>query len=324
MTQAAQRQSQNPVSVVRLGRNLAAEIRNVDLSQPLDDATFAVVHQAFLENEVLVFRDQDISSDNMMGFGRRFGPLSIHPFSPTMADTPELIVLDNHRENPPRLTDIWHSDETFRDTPPLGTILRSTITPRVGGDTMFASMSAAYEGLDDRTQRFISGLEAEFDFKPFRTLFGNDEEGRRKLHELEDRWPQLSHPVVRVHPESGRKSIFVNRQFTIGIKGMKPSESGPLLEMLYGLANQPEYQYRLQWQRNTMVMWDNRVVLHYAIHDYYPQRRRMERVTITGDKPFGVDHAYAGPVIGRREIELTEIDTPPSESAAPVRAFKQS
>lgn len=324
MPQAAQRPSQAPISVVRLGRNLAAEIRDIDLSLPLDDATFAAVHQAFLENEVLIFRGQDISSDDMMNFGRRFGPLSIHPFSPTMADTPELIILDNHRDNPPRLTDIWHSDETFRETPPLGTILRSTITPRVGGDTMFASMSAAYEGLDDRTQRFISGLEAEFDFKPFRTLFGNDEEGRRKLHELEDRWPQLCHPVVRVHPESGRKSIFVNRQFTIGIKGMKPSESGPLLEMLYGLANQPEYQFRLQWQRNTMVMWDNRVVLHYAIHDYYPQRRRMERVTITGDKPFGVDHPYEGPVIGRREIELTEADTPPSSDAAPVRAFKQS
>ena len=324
MPQAVQRPSQNPVSVVRLGRNLGAEIRDIDLSQPLDDETFAAVHLAFLENEVLIFRDQDISPNAMMKFGRRFGPLSIHPFSPTMANTPELIVLDNHRDNPPRLTDIWHSDETFRETPPLGTMLRSTITPRVGGDTMFASMSAAYEGLDDRTQRFISGLEAEFDFKPFRTLFGNDAEGRRKLHELEDRWPQLCHPVVRVHPESGRKSIFVNRQFTIGIKGMKPAESGPLLEMLYGLANQPEYQYRLHWQKNTLVFWDNRVVLHYAIHDYFPQRRRMERVTVTGDKPFGVNHAYEGPVIGRREIELTDADTPPSDDSTPVRAFKQS
>ncbi len=324
MPQAAEQRLPNTISVVRLGRNLAAEIQDIDLSQPLDDATFAAVNHAFLENEILIFRDQDISADDLMAFGRRFGPLSIHPFSPTMADAPELIVLDNHRDNPPRLTDIWHSDETFRETPPLGTMLRSTITPRVGGDTMFASMSAAYEGLDDRTQRFISGLEGEFDFKPFRTLFGSDEEGRRKLHELEDRWPQLTNPVVRVHPESGRKSIFVNRQFTIGIKGMKPSESGPLLEMLYGLANQPEVQYRLQWQPNTLVFWDNRVVLHYAIHDYFPQRRRMERVTIAGDKPFGVDAPYESPVIGRPEIELTEADTPPSTDATPVRAFKQA
>ncbi len=323
MQLAAKQRAVNPITIARLGRNLAAEISDIDLSLPLDDATFAAVNNALLENEVLVFRDQDISADDMMAFGRRFGPLSIHPFSPTMADAPELIVLDNHRDNPPRLTDIWHSDETFRETPPMGTMLRSTITPRVGGDTMFASMSAAYEGLDDRTQRYLSGLEGEFDFKPFRTLFGNDEEGRRKLHELEDRWPQVTHPVVRVHPESGRKSIFVNRQFTIGIKGMKPSESGPLLEMLYGLANKPEVQFRLQWQANTIAFWDNRVVLHYAIHDYFPQRRRMERVTIAGDKPFGVDAPYEGPLIGRPEIELIEADTPPGDDATPVRAFKQ-
>lgn len=323
MAQTARQTNVSPVSVKRLGRNLAAEIQDIDLSRPLDDATVTAVNHALLENEVLIFRNQDITADDLMAFGRKFGTLSVHPFSPTMADNPELIILDNHRDNPPRLTDIFHSDETFRETPPLGTILRSTITPRVGGDTMFASMSAAYEGLDDRTQRFISSLEGEFDFKPFRTLFGNDEEGRRKLHEIEDKYPQLCHPVVRVHPESGRKSIFVNRQFTIGIKGMKPSESGPLLEMLFNLAYQPEYQYRLQWQKNTIAFWDNRVVLHYAIHDYYPQRRRMERVTIKGDKPFGVDAPYDGPVIGRSDIELIDIDTPPVANAEPVRAFKR-
>lgn len=323
MQQAMTQSETGSVSVVRLGRSLAAEVRGIDLSRPLDDADFAAVRRALLEHEVLIFRDQDITPDDLMAFGRRFGPLSIHPFSPTMGDRPELIVLDNHRDNPPRLTDIWHSDETFRETPPLGTMLRSTITPRVGGDTMFASMSAAYEGLDERTRCFISGLEAEFDFKPFRTLFGNDPESRAKLHELEDRWPRLCHPVVRVHPESGRKSIFVNRQFTIGIKDMKPSESGPLLEMLYGLANRPEYQYRLKWETDTVAFWDNRVVLHYAIHDYYPQRRRMERVTIAGDRPFGVDHPYDGPVVDRPEIELTEADTPPSADDSPVRAFKR-
>ncbi|NKB60248.1 MAG: hypothetical protein GKS00_28410 [Alphaproteobacteria bacterium] len=323
MAQAAQQVIPKTISTVRLGRSLAGEIRDIDLSRPLDDATFAAVHRAFLENEVLIFRDQDISSDDLMAFGRRFGPLSVHPFSPTMAEAPELIVLDNHRDNPPRLTDIWHSDETFRETPPLGTMLRSTITPRIGGDTMFASMSAAYDGLDDRTQRFISGLEAVSDFKPFRTLLGNDAESRKKLHELEDKFPQPCHPIVRVHPNSGRKSIFVNRQFTIGIKGMKPSESGPLLEMLFNLANQPEYQYRLQWQQNTLAFWDNRAVQHYAIHDYYPQRRRMERVTIAGDKPFGIDAPYDGPVIGRPDIELIDADTPPATDATPVRAYKQ-
>lgn len=323
MARTARRSKPDAISVVRLGRNLAAEIRDIDLSQPLDDTLFAAVHHALLENEVLIFRDQDITPAELMAFGRLFGELSIHPISPNMADTPELIVLDNHRDNPPSLTDIWHSDETFRETPPLGTILRATITPRVGGDTMFASMSAAYEGLNDRTQRFISGLEAEFDFKPFRTLFGNSPEDRRRLHKIEDEYPQLCHPVVRVHPESGRKSIFVNRQFTIGIKDMKPSESGPLLEMLFNLAQRPEYQYRLQWRPHTIAFWDNRAAQHYAIHDYYPQRRRMERITIAGDKPFGVDSAYNGPVIERPEIELTDADAVPGADEGPVRQFRR-
>jgi len=252
-----------------------------------------------------------------------FGDLSIHPFSPNLADMPELIVLDNHQGNPPRLTDQWHSDETFRETPPMATILRSTITPKLGGDTMFASMSAAYEGLSDEIQRLISGLEGIFDFKPFRTLFSNDPESKKRLREIEDEHPIRTHPVVRVHPESGRKSIFVNPQFTIGIKGMKEEESRALLTMLFDQAKVPEYQFRHHWEQNTMIMWDNRCVLHYAIHDYYPQRRRMERVTIAGDKPFGPDVPYDGPHIGRPELTLSEQDAPPQDGEEPVRNFKR-
>ena len=137
----------NNIEIVRLSRNLGAEIRNLDLSHELTEDEFSIVHQAFLENEVLVFREQDIDARDQIAFGKLFGELSIHPFSPNLVDMPELIVLDNHKDNPPRLTDQWHSDETFREAPPMATILRSTITPRLGGDTMFASMSAAYEGL---------------------------------------------------------------------------------------------------------------------------------------------------------------------------------
>jgi taurine dioxygenase len=311
------------IETVRLGPNIGAEIRNLNLSQPLTDGEFALVHQALLENEVLVMRDQDIATEDQLAFGRMFGDLLIHPFSPTLDGIPELIVLDNHRDNPPRLTDRWHSDETFREAPPMATILRSTITPRLGGDTMFASMTAAFEGLPDEMQRLVSSLEGIFDFKPFRTLFGDDPDSKKRLREIEDKYPIRTHPVVRVHPESGRKSIFVNPQFTIGIKGMKDSESTALLGMLFDLAKVPEYQFRLHWEPNTMVMWDNRCVLHYAIHDYYPQRRRMERVTIAGDRPFGVDAPYEGPYIGRAEIELSEQDTPPQDGDTPVRNFKR-
>jgi len=311
------------IETVRLGPNIGAEIRNLNLSQPLTDGEFALVHQALLENEVLVMRDQDIATEDQLAFGRMFGDLLIHPFSPTLDGIPELIVLDNHRDNPPRLTDRWHSDETFREAPPMATILRSTITPRLGGDTMFASMTAAFEGLPDEMQRLVSSLEGIFDFKPFRTLFGDDPDSKKRLREIEDKYPIRTHPVVIVHPESGRKSIFVNPQFTIGIKGMKDSESTALLGMLFDLAKVPEYQFRLHWEPNTMVMWDNRCVLHYAIHDYYPQRRRMERVTIAGDRPFGVDAPYEGPYIGRAEIELSEQDTPPQDGDTPVRNFKR-
>ena len=305
--------------VVRKGRYLGAEITGVDLSQPLDDADYATIHRAFLEHEVLILRDQDIEPAQFMAFGRRFGELTVHPFSPNMAGAPELIILDNHADNPPKLTDIWHSDETFRETPPKATILRSTIAPALGGDTMFVSMTAAYDGLGDATQQLISGLEGIFDFKPFRTLFGNEAEDHRRLRELEEQYPLRRHPIVRVHPESGRKGIFVNRQFTIGIDGMKDTESGPLLAMLFDQANRPEYQYRLSWRPHTMVVWDNRAVQHYAIHDYFPQRRRMERVTIKGDVPFGINGGYDGPVIGRAAINLGEQDAVPDTGKEPVR-----
>tara|TARA_A100001037_G_scaffold296315_1_gene316642 strand:- start:352 stop:1311 length:960 start_codon:yes stop_codon:yes gene_type:complete len=311
------------IDIARLTPNLGAQIGNLDLSQELTENEFSIVHQAFLENEVLVFRDQDIDARDQIAFGKLFGELSIHPFSPNLVDMPELIVLDNHKDNPPRLTDQWHSDETFREAPPMATILRSTITPKLGGDTMFASMSAAYEGLSDEIQRLISGLEGIFDFKPFRTLFTNDPESKRRLRKIEDEHPVRTHPVVRVHPESGRKSIFVNPQFTTGIKGMKDEESRTLLTLLFDQAKVPEYQFRHHWEQNTMIMWDNRSVLHYAIHDYYPQRRRMERVTIAGDKPFGLNAPYNGPYIGRPEIILSGQDAPPQDEGGPVRNFKR-
>ncbi|MED6308717.1 MAG: TauD/TfdA family dioxygenase, partial [Pseudomonadota bacterium] len=155
---------------------MGAEIRNYDLSQQLTANELSVVHRAFLENEFLVFRDQDIDARDQITFRRMFGDLSINPFSPNLADMPELIVLDNHQGNPPRLTDQWHSDETFRETPPMATILRSTNMPKLGGDTTFASRSAAYERLSDEIRRLISRLKGIFDFKPIRKLFNNDPE----------------------------------------------------------------------------------------------------------------------------------------------------
>ncbi|NKB47792.1 MAG: hypothetical protein GKS02_00360 [Alphaproteobacteria bacterium] len=273
----------------RIGASLGAEVSGIDLAEPLDEATFDALVQAHGEHEVLIFRDQDITTEQQKAFGRRFGKLTVHPFAPSDGDAPELIVFDNNADNPPWGTDIWHSDETFRAEPPMGTMLRALIVPDVGGDTMFTSMSAAFEGLSDRLQNFISGLEAVHDFKPFRQLFSGDTEGRRSLRDFEERYPPAVHPVVRLHPVTGKKVLFVNPQFTVAIQGMEESESRGLLDQLFRQAMVPEYQIRHQWRPNTLVFWDNRAVQHYAIHDYYPQRRRMERVTIKGDRPVGVE-----------------------------------
>ena len=279
------------VTVTRVGANLGAEISGVDLRRPLPDEVFGVVEDALVENELIIFRNQEITSENLMDFGRRFGELTVHPFSPHDENAPVLIKFKNDETNPPFGTDVWHSDETFRAEPPMATVLCAKEVPAVGGDTMFVSMSAAFEGLSDRMQQFISGLEAIHDLKPFRALFGSSEEDRKNLQHFELLYPPQLHPVVRVHPVSGRKVLFVNPQFTIAIKDMDERESRSLLDTLFQQALIPEYQFRHHWAPHTIAMWDNRSTQHYALNDYYPQRRYMERVTIRGGPVTGVERA---------------------------------
>ncbi len=284
------------LETVRLRPNIGAEIRGADLAAGITAAQAAAVRAALNAHEVLVFRDEPVTAEQQMAFGRHFGELSIHPFSPNLPDRPELILLDNSGDNPPLSTDVWHSDETFRKAPPMATILCAQVLPPLGGDTLFASMTSAYEGLSDRMQAFVSGLEAIHDFKPFRALFPDTPDGRRALLELEDRFPKTAHPVVRIHPETGRRVLFVNPQFTVAIKGMKEDESRAILDFLFRQAQIPEYQFRLEWAVGTVAVWDNRAVQHYATHDYLPHRRTMQRVTVKGDPVFGpVDESAAAP-----------------------------
>ncbi|MBI3434066.1 MAG: TauD/TfdA family dioxygenase [Proteobacteria bacterium] len=280
------------ITVTKIGVHLGADISGVDLRRPLTQAQFKVVEDALVEHALIIFRDQDISSDNLMDFGRRFGDLTVHPFAPNEGkNAPELIKFRNDEKTPPYGTDVWHSDETFRAEPPMATVLCAKDVPAVGGDTMFVSMAAAHDGLSERMQQFISGHEAVHDMKPFRPLFGKSEEERKKLQNFELTYPPQLHPIVRVHPVSGRKVLFVNPQFTIAINGMDERESRLLLDVLFHQALVPEYQFRLHWRPHTIAMWDNRSTQHYAIHDYYPQRRYMERVTIRGGPVTGVERA---------------------------------
>jgi taurine dioxygenase len=261
---------------------LGAEVTGIDLSQPLSELEIADLKRAHAEFGVLIFPHQIITSEDLKRFGRYFGDLSVHPFSTNAADSPELIVYDNKEGNPPAPTDIWHTDETFRQAPPMGTALCSKIIPQRGGDTAFANMNAIYESLSDRWQQFLSGLETVHDFKPFRSLFPDTREGLVKMRHYEDVYPAVTHPLVTLHPITGKKVLFVNPQFTLYIKGMADDESRMILEMLYKKTLIHEYQYRHHWDANMVVFWDNRLVQHSAIHDYYPQRRMMERVTIAG------------------------------------------
>jgi taurine dioxygenase len=195
-------------------------------------------------------------------------------------------VLDNHKDNPVLSTDVWHSDTTFRQNPTKYTILRCQIMPEFGGDTLWANMEAAYDGLSDTFRNMIADRRAVHDFQNFRVLFKNTEEDRKKLHQMEDMFPNPSHPVVRTHPVTGRKSIYVNPQFTLRIEGLEAAESRAILDVLFAQARVPEYQFRLRWTPGTIVFWDNRSTQHYAANDYYPARRRMERTAVVGDVPY--------------------------------------
>jgi taurine dioxygenase len=275
------------IEIIQRGATIGAEIKGVDFSKPVDVLTAGEICDALMRYSVITFRDAAMTPEQHVAFGRLFGELTIHPFVPHLEEYPEVVVLDNHEDNPVFSTDHWHSDETFRAMPPMGSILRCLVRPETGGETLWCDMVAAYEGLSDKMRNFVSGLEAIHDFKNFRHKFDHlqPRDKHAKLAEMEEELPNPVHPVVRTHPVTKRKALFVNEQFTLAIKGMREDESRALLDFLYAQSRIPEFQFRFRWEANSMVFWDNRPLQHYAANDYYPQRRTMHRVTIKGDKP---------------------------------------
>jgi len=198
---------------------------------------------------------------------------------------PEVMRISHNRYSKGR-ENLWHSYVTWREKPSLGSILRAITIPEMGGDTLFANMERAYEDLDNEMKEKLDGLTAIHDASPFfegmKANGASDDEIRAK----KEQFPESEHPVIRTHPDTGRKSIYVNTAFTQHIVGMDKQESDDLLKFLYGRAAIPEYQYRFQWEPNSIAFWDNRACQHYAVSDYWPQERSVERVTIIGDKPF--------------------------------------
>jgi taurine dioxygenase len=273
-----------PFEVERLGRHLGAEVHGLNLKNGLDPDTFRALEAALIEHKVLIVRDQNLTTAEHVAISRPFGDLEVHPFRPE-GEFPEIMVLDNHKDNPVLSTDVWHSDTTFRLKPTKYTILRCQIMPKTGGDTLWANMEVAYQGLSEKFRSMIDGLTAVHDFINFRTLFKKTDEEQARLRKMEELYPNPSHPVVRTHPVTGRKCIFVNPQFTLRIEGLEPDESRAILQVLFAQAQIPEYQFRFRWSPGTIVFWDNRSTQHYAANDYYPDRRRMERTAVVGERP---------------------------------------
>ena len=290
------------IITVQKGVFLGVEVTGVDLSKPLTAEIIEEIKDAHANYGVIVFPNQFISSKDLQRFGRYFGKLSVHPFSTNTEANPELIIFDNKEGNPPASTDVWHTDETFRECPPMGTILYSKIIPNYGGDTNFASMSAIYDGLSDRLQNFLSGLEAVHNLGPFQNLFPDTAEGRKNKYLAQEKYQSVTHPVIRVHSVTGKKILFVNPQFTTHIKGMAQDESRSILDMLFKKTPMHEYHYRHKWDENMLVFWDNQAVQHSALHDYYPQQRMMERVTINNSQPPIADAPAPDPATLRKYL----------------------
>jgi taurine dioxygenase len=272
---------------------IGAEIAGIDLSR-LDDANFIAVRHALLDHLVIVFRDQQLSPENHLAFARRFGELeSPHPVFAHLPEHPQVSVLEN-RAGQGVYNDEWHTDVTFRPCPALGSILYARVIPESGGDTLWSNMYAAYEALADPVKRMVDGLAAVHDIcgggpygrvPSYREIVLARPDGQCHLHQMESDFPPVTHPVVRTHPETGRRALFVNRSFTTRIEGVSKLESAWILGMLLEHAEQIGFQMRHRWRANDLVMWDNRCTQHLAVADYAPARRVMHRITVQGDRP---------------------------------------
>jgi alpha-ketoglutarate-dependent taurine dioxygenase len=287
------------LQVRRLSGTIGAEIRNVDLSTPLDAGTVAHIRSLLLQHRVIFFPQQHLTADQHTAFGTQFGELTAaHPVIPGIAGHPEVFEIDYTKSRemyaaygdvnrPNRQGVSWHTDVTFVERPPLGSILNAVVIPPSGGDTMWSNQVAAYAGLSPALRGFLDGLTAVHDGKAqFGALLqqrndaGGDWEG-----EIYDALRPVEHPVVRTHPETGERSLFVNAGFTSHIKELAQEESQNLLSFLYAHSTQPEYTVRYHWTQGDIAFWDNRATQHAVVGDFGDQHRVIQRITLRGDRP---------------------------------------
>lgn len=272
---------------------LGAEVIGLDLSAPLAAGDFARIHRAHLDHHVLVFRHQRITPDEQVAFSRRFGPLQVHVLKDfALAGHPEVLIVSNIKENgkPIGLGDaghFWHSDLSYKERPSLGSLLHAQELPAEGGDTLFANQHTAYEALPKELRELVATLFAEHTYLARYEELRARSPWRPRLTQAQiDEVKPVIHPVVRTHPETGRKALFVSEHFTTRIVGLPEDESRAVLDELFALSVKPEHVYRHRWQPHDMVFWDNRSVQHLAAGTPDHLRRKLYRTTVEGDVPF--------------------------------------
>ncbi len=265
---------------------LGAVVRGIDLARELDDDTIAAIRAAFVSHQVLFFRDQQLTAEQQMAFGRRFGELDEHPFVHGTDQHPEVLDIITLPDDRVNFGGGWHTDVTFLAEPDLGSMLYAVELPDTGGDTLFASQRAAYDALSDTMKEMLDGLTAVHSAGSQYQAGGVSTKSKAmQTRNADSATAEVEHPVVRTHPEDGRKGLYVNRAFTTRIRGLRRNESEALLGFLFDHAVNERFTCRFRWQPGSLAMWDNRSVQHFALHDYVGQRRRMRRITICGDRP---------------------------------------
>jgi taurine dioxygenase len=258
--------------------NVGLVIEDVDLAN-IDDDTIAEIRRAVAENCVVFFRNQSLTVEQHIAFGRRFGELDVHPAAANATGHAEILVISADENSDRANGEAWHSDVSCQAKPPMGSILYIHEAPPSGGDTMFSNMYAAYDALSDRMKQYLDGLVAVHDGEHvYRGLYTGVAD--------KPSYPRSKHPIVRTHPETGRKCLFVNRSFTTHIVGVPRDESDAVLNFLYQHMEHPNFQCRFQWEPMSIAFWDNRCAQHRAIWDYWPHRRYGHRVTVMGDAPY--------------------------------------
>lgn len=262
---------------------LGAEIHGVDCAAPLDDETIASIRKVWLERLVVFFPNQHLDADQQIAFAARFGEVTEgHPVEPLVAERPELQPIDSVKDR----TNFWHTDVTFMAEPPMASMLYSVVVPDVGGDTMWANTRAAYDAIGAPLRRFCDTMTA-FHYSPHYAQIVSEGGGNTwHGHKLEELVP-VEHPVVRVHPETGLRNLFVNPGFTVGLRDLPGPQSRAVLRLLYEHMTAPEFLVRYRWSPGTLACWDNRATMHYGIYDYGDERRIMHRVILRGDRPHG-------------------------------------